>query len=112
MGSWSALEPEGPLWFRGYAYWDSNTANRERIDKLFAKYRAKHIVVGHTPIKSATITERFGGRVFLVDTGMLNSYYEGGQPSALEIRDGQFLAIYKDKKVPLSSGDDPATRAR
>lgn len=110
MGSWSALAPDGPLWFRGYAYWDSNTANAQKIDKLFARYRAAHIVVGHTPLKSGAVTARFGGRVYLVDTGMLNSYYEGGQPSALEIDNGQFAAIYKDKKVALGGGTGPGGR--
>jgi hypothetical protein len=110
MGSWSAMAPDGPLWFRGYAYWDSNTPNAEKIDKLFARYGAAHIVVGHTPLKSGTVTARFGGRVYLVDTGMLNSYYEGGQPSALEIDNGQFVAIYKDKKVALGGGTGPGGR--
>ena len=107
MGSWSALAPDGPMWFRGYAYWDSNTSNAEKIDRLFAKYRAAHIVVGHTPLKSGTVTPRFGGRVYLIDTGMLNSYYEGGQGSALEIDSGQFVAIYKDKKVALGGAAGP-----
>ncbi len=102
LGSWSALAPEGPLWFRGYATWDSNTPNAERIDKLFAKYKAAHIVVGHTPIKGGVITPRFGDRVFLIDTGMLTSYYPGGQPSALEIADGQYTAIYLDRRVALT----------
>ncbi len=102
LGSWSALAPEGPLWFRGYATWDSNTPNAERIDKLFAKYKAAHIVVGHTPIKAGVITPRFGDRVFLIDTGMLTSHYPGGQPSALEIADGQYTAIYLDRRVALT----------
>jgi hypothetical protein len=108
MGNWSALAPEGPMWFRGYAYWDSNTANTQRIDKMFARYGAAHIVVGHTPLKGGTVSARFGGRVYLVDTGMLNSYYEGGQASALEIDNGQFAAIYRDRRVVLSVRTGPA----
>lgn len=110
LGSWSALAPEGPLWFRGYATWDSNTPNAERIDRLFARYKAAHIVVGHTPIKDGVITPRFGERVFLIDTGMLTSYYPGGQPSALEIADGQYAAIYLDRKVALTGGNSPPAR--
>jgi hypothetical protein len=104
LGSWMALAGEGPLWFRGYAYWDSNPENAARIDKLFAKYGARHIVVGHTPLKGGTVVERFGGRVFLIDTGMLNNYYQGGQASALEVDGGQFVAIYRDKKMALGGG--------
>lgn len=102
MGSWMALAPEGPLWFRGYAMWESDEAAANRMTKLLAKYKAARFVVGHTPIRSGTITSRFGGRVFLIDTGMLTSYYAGGQPSALEIDGGKYTAIYLDKKVALT----------
>jgi hypothetical protein len=32
--------------------------------------------------------------VFLIDTGMLTSYFKGGQPSALEIQGARVTAIY------------------
>jgi len=34
------------------------------------------------------------GGVFLIDTGMLSEYYEGGQASALEIRNDEVTAVY------------------
>ena len=43
---------------------------------------------------------RFGGRVFIIDTGMLFDVYEG-RPSALEIRDGHFTAVYLGERVRL-----------
>ncbi|HVR29647.1 MAG TPA: hypothetical protein VMS86_08930, partial [Thermoanaerobaculia bacterium] len=43
---------------------------------------------------------RFGGRAFLIDTGMLSEVY-GGKPSALEIVDGVFTAIYADRREEL-----------
>ena len=65
-------------------------------------YNAKHIAVGHTVQKGGRIRPRFGGKVFLIDTGMLSSYYPGGRPSALEIRDdAKFTADYMDQRVVL-----------
>jgi hypothetical protein len=44
--------------------------------------------------------------VFLIDTGMLSSYYPGGRASALEIcGDKKFTAKYMDQQVVLI---DPA----
>jgi len=48
--------------------------------------------------------------VFLIDTGMLSSYYTGGRPSALEICGGaKFIAVYMDEQVVLldSAGPSP-----
>ncbi len=53
------------------------------------------------PIARALIRVRFKNRVFLIDTGMLSSYYTGGRPSALEIDGGVFTAIYLDHREVL-----------
>jgi hypothetical protein len=50
---------------------------------------------------------RFGGRVILIDTGMLASVYNG-RPSALRIDGSSLTAIYEDQHVPLP----PTTIAR
>ncbi len=64
------------------------------MDKLMDAYKAKHIVVGHTVQKGGRIRPRFDGKVILIDTGMLSSYYVGGRASALEICDGvKFTAV-------------------
>jgi hypothetical protein len=39
--------------------------------------------------------------VFLIDTGMLSSVYEGGRSSALVISNGTFTAIYPDGSEEL-----------
>jgi hypothetical protein len=65
-------------------------------------YKAAHIVVGHTVQKSGRIRPRFGNEIFLIDTGMLSSYYPGGRPSALEIcADNKIIALYLDQQVVL-----------
>jgi hypothetical protein len=93
--NWLVFSESGPLWFRGGARWDEETET-ERIIELLAGVGAEREVNGHTVQDEGRIEVRFGGRVFLIDTGMLSSVYTGGQPSALVIEDGVFTAIYTD----------------
>src|ERR1700692_5137434 len=68
------------------------------------------MVVGHTVQKGGRIRPRFSNKVFLIDTGMLSSYYPVGRPSALEIcGDTKFIAVYLDQQVVLldSTGSSP-----
>ena len=70
--------------------------------RFWQAYNAAHIVVGHTVQRSGRIRPRFGDKVFLIDTGMLSSYYPGGRASALEIcGDSKFTAKYMDQQVML-----------
>ena len=57
--------------------------------------KARAVVIGHTPTAKGQVTTRFGGRVILIDTGMLNGeFYPGGVPSALEVDGDAFTAIF------------------
>jgi hypothetical protein len=103
-GEWLSVKPDGPLWFRGYDQW-SDSEGAAQIDKILAAYKVAHIVVGHTVQRSGRIRPRFGNKVFLIDTGMLSSYYPGGRASALEIcGDAEFTAMYMDQQVVLIDG--------
>ena len=93
--NWLVFSAGGPLWFRGGARWDEETET-ERMIELLAGVGAERVVGGHTVQDEGRIEVRFGGRVFLIDTGMLSSFYEGGRPSALVIEGGSFTAIYTD----------------
>jgi hypothetical protein len=97
---WSIRSADGPLWFRGNARWDEETYTEE-IAELLAGIGAQRMVGGHTVQDEGRIEVRFEGRVFLIDTGMLSSVYEGGRPSALVISDGVFTAIYPDGSEEL-----------
>jgi len=98
---WLSVRPDGPLWFRGYDQW-SEEEGVAQVSKLLEAYKATHIAVGHTVQKGGRIRPRFGNKVFLIDTGMLSSYYPGGKASALEIRnDAKFTAEYMDQQVVL-----------
>jgi hypothetical protein len=100
-GEWLSVRVDGPLWFRGYDKW-TEEEGMAQIGKVLEAYDAAHIAVGHTVQKAGRIRPRFGNKVFLIDTGMLSSYYPGGRPSALEICDDtRFTAEYLDQRVGL-----------
>jgi hypothetical protein len=66
------------------------------LDRLGAAY----IVTGHSVVAGKAVTTRFESRVFLIDTGMLREAY-AGRASALEIRDGSFVAHEVDRTPRL-----------
>ena len=109
-GDWLSVRVNGPLWFRGYDQW-SDEEGAPQVSKLLERYKATHLVVGHTVQKGGRIRPRFGDKVFLIDTGMLSSYYyPDGKASALEICGGaKFVAVYLDQQVVLldSTGSAP-----
>ena len=95
------IESDGPLWYRGLATLPED--QQPAVDALLSRHGARRIVLGHTPqLPAGRIRTRFGGLVVLIDTGMLTSYFKGGQPSALEIQDGRLTAIYLSGREPLS----------
>lgn len=101
LGSWLIVADNGPLWFRGYDEW-SDQDGAARIDSVLRAYNASAIVVGHTVQKTLNIRARFGGKVFLIDTGMVASASRAGRASALQIRDNaRFSAIYLDSESVL-----------
>ena len=85
LGKWSILDPNGPLWFRGYATWRPDEGAL-RLDNLQRRYGPVRFVVGHTMTSGFRAMPRFSARVFLIDTGMLSSFYQGGRASALRSR--------------------------
>ena len=104
INEWHVLNPEGPLWYRGYANAPDDPTGG-MLKPLLARYGARRFVVGHTPI-SRQITSRFGGRVWLIDTGMLASVYKG-RASAIEISGDRVTAIYDEGRFPLTAVGDP-----
>lgn len=92
-GSWTMNSPDGPLWFRGYGSW-SDAEGLARMPALLASAGVHGFVVGHTVQEDGRIHVRFGGSVFLIDSGMLTGYVRGGRASALEIVNGVVNAIY------------------
>ena len=112
LQEWLSVRVDGPLWFRGYDTW-SDEEGAPQVSKVLAAYGATHLVVGHTVQKEGRIRPRFGNEVFLIDTGMLSSYYPGGRASALEsCGDSKFIAVYLDSQAVLvDAAASPATAA-
>ena len=101
FGNSLSMREDGPLWFRGYDRWIEEEGSSQ-VGKILDAYNVKHIVVGHTVQRTARIRSRFAGRIFLIDTGMLSTYWRGGRASALEIRDARkFVAVYLDSEEVL-----------
>lgn len=99
IDKWSLVEPEGPLWFRGYALWDEATT-APQVTAFLDQMKLQRVAVGHTPTSDRKIHSRYGGRVVVMDTGMLQSVYKGA-PSALEINGAALKAIYLDREEVL-----------
>jgi hypothetical protein len=112
-GEWLSVRVDGPLWFRGYDKW-TDEEGAAQIGKVLEAYDAAHIAVGHTVQKGGRIRPRFDNKVFLIDTGMLSSYYPGGRASVLEICGGaRFTAVYMDQETVLigAAGSAPQNTA-
>jgi len=101
LPNWLCLRQDGPLWYRGYDEW-SDEEGTPRAEALLKAYSAVAIVAAHTVQKTLNIRARFGGKVFLIDTGMVYSAAHTGRPSVLQILDGaKFTAIYLDGESVL-----------
>jgi hypothetical protein len=103
--TWITVSADGPLWYRGLA-----TEPEAKLDAgltaMLERLKAGYIVSGHSVVAGKEVTSRFGSRVFLIDTGMLGEVY-AGRGSALEIRDGRFMAHRVDttpKNLPPPAG--------
>jgi calcineurin-like phosphoesterase family protein len=99
IDKWSLIAGDGPLWFRGYATLPDDA--QPQIEGLLNRLGAARFVVGHSPRLPGNVQVRFGNRVFLIDTGMLSTYFKGGRASALEISGTSITAIYTDEKQQL-----------
>ena len=99
----SATE-DGPLWYRGMAS-EPEATFEPMLDSILRRLGARAVVIGHTPIPGGQITTRFGGRVVMIDTGMLGGeFFKTGAASALETRDGALAAIYEDgRRVAITA---------
>lgn len=112
VGSMLSSAEDGPLWYRGMANEPEETFG-PTLDGILRRMDVRQVVIGHTPIASGRITSRFGGRVVLIDTGMLGrESYPRGVASALELRGEALTAIYENGQRSLISGAAPAAATR
>lgn len=102
VGKSSLFEPEGPLWFRGYATWpETAEINDTQVTPLLTRFSVERFVTGHTP-QPGRILSRFNNRLIIIDTGMLTSFFKNGRASALELTNGRITAIYTDSRTLIA----------
>ena len=99
IGEGAALNPEGPMWYRGYAN-APEAALEAPLAATLAANGVSRMVVAHTPQGTWRITPRLGARIILIDTGMLTSVYKG-RANALEISGGGLTGIAEDGRTPI-----------
>lgn len=87
-----ALGADGPLWYRGSVYCNA-LLEEPVLDAALERLGATSVVVGHTPTADRRVHATYGGRLVMLDTGMLAEYYEG-RPAALVIEDGERRVQY------------------
>lgn len=84
------MSPDNPTWYRGLAE-QPEQALGPSLNAMMARLKIRGIVAGHTVVPDFEIQQRFDNRIFLTDTGMLASVFDG-KASALEIQGGRFSA--------------------
>lgn len=80
---------DSPLWYRELATVPEEDLEGE-LTATLDNLGAKVMIIAHTPklVKTAEEMQRFGGRVWIVDTGISEAY--GGPSAALIIENGYF----------------------
>jgi hypothetical protein len=105
-----ATGENGPLSYRGLAREDE-TAFLPSVETVLQSMGVKAVVIAHTPTGDGKIRPRFGGRVVMVDVGMLAQL--GGHLAALEVGPGGSLtAIYPTGREALERESAGATKPR
>jgi hypothetical protein len=97
---------DGPLWYRGLAQEPDTFA--PQVTEVLTRLGARALIIGHTVSTTGRIATRFDGRVIQIDTGMQPAYVQGGRASALEIHDGEAVAIYIDRRDPVTLAKVPS----
>lgn len=80
---------DSPLWYREFATVPEEDL-KEELDVTLENLGAKTMIIAHTPrlVKTPAEMQRFGGKIWIVDTGISHVY--GGPAAALIIQNGYF----------------------
>ena len=82
-----AYNGDGPLWYRELAI-VAEADMAPEVDRILQNLGASRMIIAHTPrIPSEREMKRFGGKVWIIDTGISSDY--GGRLSALIIQNGE-----------------------
>jgi hypothetical protein len=103
---------DGPLWYRELAL--PGSVLPEEVDLILSNLGARHMIIAHTPQIAVTREKmmRFGGKVWIVDTGIARVY--GSHLGALIIQGDEFTVWgeghEQTKENDCASGDLPDFR--
>jgi hypothetical protein len=102
-----AVDPDGPLWYRGLAQLpDDDPVLDAHVDNVLKLNQVRHIVIGHTPAKGITL--RFGGKVIQIDVGLV---FSADSPEAfLEVQGSDYYAVQNGLRTKLPIDGTSATR--
>ncbi len=81
---------DGPLWYRGNVLCNA-VVESDRLDASLQAIGANRVVIGHTATSGRRVLQRFDGRIFEVDTGMLKDYYRGSGNALIFEQDRVFV---------------------
>lgn len=90
----------GPLWYRGNSVC-SALIEGDGLSAALQRVGATRVAIGHTTTKSRRIQQRIHGRVLEINTGILESVYEGSG-YALIIEDGVLSVVGEHGETGLS----------
>jgi len=93
-------ESNGPLWYRGNVACNE-LIEADRLDVSLRALGAQRVVIGHTPTLGRRIMQRFDGRIYEVDTGMLSGHYSGSG-NALVMEQDRIFVINQNSEEMLS----------
>ena len=83
---------DSPVWYRATASCNP-VIEVDNTKEVLRSLGADQAVIGHTPTRGSQVRSRMGGRVVMLDTGMLGTHY-GGVAAALVIEAGNMRAHY------------------
>ena len=95
-----AMDPEGPLWYRGLADEKEGQAT-SHVEAVLKAYGVNRIVIGHT-VTEGTVMPRFGGRVLMIDAGMSAVY--GSRQAAVILEGGKAYALHRGARLEIPTG--------
>jgi hypothetical protein len=98
-----------PTWDRSAATGDERLLARD-VERVLEAHGVRRMVIGHTQPKSLDVEARFGGKVYLIDTGMNQSYYKG-TPSVLLLTPGDGVDVLRLDVSGQASGEAPGASA-
>ena len=100
VGKSSLFEPEGPLWFRGFALWPETPGKQRRASHAGPR-QVRRRAVRHRSHALAVGPDRLALQQSPHPDRHRHGRFKNGRASALELQAGRITAIYTDSRTPI-----------